>query len=143
MRLVDALITRTVIQTACCRSVTISSAPRSIAQYVRGSGRPDAEFALTLDSAPTSELRLEFELASVSCEDSSILLQQNVKAVSFLPSTITFSPAAKVLFASLVVRVTNTGCYVLSAWPSGLDCYSPANVSVSVTSYRAAPSTPC
>lgn len=142
MILSDALETLTLIETLCCRQIQSVISYPSIIQYYQSLNLPEKIFIFQLNARPTDLLRVEFKLNLVKCASSSSKLGSTDAKV--LPPTIIFDSTSLDLTASIIVRGTVTGCYILIATGSsdGFDIYDPAVVYFQLLNFRSSPNAP-
>ena len=95
------------IDTLCCKQILWKSKVKSITS---GAGAPPTTFSFSLESLPSSTVRLRTTLTSISCDEEQI----GVPPVAFTkPDTFVFDPTSTALGGSFIVQGT-PGCYNLT-----------------------------
>ena len=143
MTLEDARNTFVRTTTKCCREIqSVSSSPQVIFQYFQNLKRPESPFQFKLNAQPTDDLKVAFTIQMVKCSPTAPRL--GTTDASVYPSSLQFGKDSLSLLASVVVRGTVTGCYLLTATGTsrGSDRYLPVTVSFQLQSYRSTPVCP-
>jgi hypothetical protein len=134
--IVSTKVTKT---TLCCRSIIFSTLTARLVEATAVSSQTSIN-VVKLESLPTTGLTLSLSLASYTCS-----WQYNGTAsyAYALPSSGNFSSASTSRSMSFVI-LGSPGCYVLTAWPRGIDrsLYSSSNATIIIRSSAAAPDPP-
>jgi hypothetical protein len=138
MSLENSLLTKKLVNTACCRSIIATSSSSSIPQYVSTSGRTEPLFQFTLDSIPSVETRVTLSYFTSLCNGTILAPTSSVAAV---PSSFRFYPNSSDFRISFVSRGTTTGCYSVVASTSGLQ-YVSASIAFSIVNVNLPPVVP-
>ena len=140
MPLSEALLTRSLVSTLCCKQLLILQTHPTIVQYVPGnSSSADPLFRFALDSTPVGAVSIQLGVTrSASCSG------PNPTTIIISPQLFHFDSSSLSLAGSFTVRGREPGCFLveLRSTHSDHDHYAPVNVSVAIRSISTAPDPP-
>jgi len=145
MPLSEALLTRSLVSTLCCKQLLILQTHPSIAQYDEGNSTfSDPLFRFALDSTPVGAVSIQLGVtrsASCSTVDTGAVSGPNP---TISPQLFHFDSSSLSLSGSFVVRGQEPGCFQveLRSTHSDQDYYTPVNVSVTIRSISTPPDPP-